>query len=138
MTPGTIIFHKDFKFTDGQSKDKYLVILGNLNSGIILVAKTTSKGHRYRLDYGCQSGSRYPAFYFPQRSCCFPTCTWICLDEFYELNERSLISSLTRGDVYKFGLLENSTTRDLQFCAKNSDDISPHQEALIDGSLAPP
>lgn len=138
MTPGTIIFHKDFKFTDGQSKDKYLVILGNLNSGIILVAKTTSKGHRYRLDYGCQSGSRYPAFYFPQRSCCFPICTWICLDEFYELNERSLILSLTRGDVYKFGLLENSTTRDLQFCAKNSDDISPHQEALIDGSLAAP
>lgn len=137
MTPGTIIFHKDFKFSDGQMKDKYLVVLGNLKRGVILVAKTTSKGHRYRLDFGCQSANRYPAFYFPQHSCCFPICTWICLDEFYELNVQSLMQSMTGGEVYKYGVLENSLTRDLQFCAKNADDISAHQEAMIEGSLAP-
>jgi hypothetical protein len=44
---------------------------------------------------------------------------------------------MTRGEVYRYGVLENSLTRDLQFCAKNADDISAHQEAMIDGSLVP-
>lgn len=138
MTPGTIFFHKDFKFSDGETSDKYLVVLGNARkNGVILVAKTTSKGHRYRLDFGCQSANRYPAFYLPQKSCCFPRCTWVCLSEFYELKETALMQSMAIGEVYRFGVLEDSFTRDLQFCAKGSDDISSHQEAMIDGSLAP-
>lgn len=137
MTPGTILFHKDFKFADGQTKDKFLVVLGNLGAGVILAAKTTSKGHKYRLDFGCQSASRYPAFYLPARSCCFNLCTWVCLHEFYEINTTSLMQSMAVGIVYKYGILEDSFTRDLQFCAKGSDDISAHQEILIDGSLAP-
>lgn len=137
MAPGTIIFHKDFKFSDGATKDKYLVVLGNLKTGVLLMAKTTSKGHRYRLDFGCQTANRYPAFYLSKGSCCFPVCTWICLDEFYEFNETALMQVMARGEVYRYGELENSLIRDLQFCAKGSDDISSHQEAMIDGSLAP-
>ena len=137
MTPGTIVFHRDFKFSDGATKDKYLVVLGNLDKGVILAAKTTSKGHRYRIDFGCQSGSYFSAFYLPRGSCCLPLCTWICLDEFYEIRADALISSMVSGQVYKHGELDASLTRDLQFCAKGSDDISAHQEAIIDGSLAP-
>lgn len=137
MKPGTIIFHKDFKFSDGATKDKYLVVLGRRDDGVVLVAKTTSKGHRYRLDFGCQSGNRYPAFYLSQGSCCFPVCTWICLDEFYELKKALLMQSMVAGSVFRFGEIESTLARDLQFCAKGSDDISTHQEAIIDGDLSP-
>ncbi|NAT15842.1 hypothetical protein [Pseudomonas syringae] len=136
MTPGTILFHKDFKFSDGATKDKYLVVLGNIDSGVVLAAKTTSKGHRYRIDFGCQSGSYFPAFYLPRGSCCLPLCTWICLDEFYELKADILTRDMVSGQVYKHGELIASLARDLQFCAKGSDDISAHQEVMIDGSLA--
>lgn len=136
MTPGTILFHKDFKFSDGATKDKYLVVLGGVNSGVILAAKTTSKGHRYRIDFGCQSGSYFPAFYLSRGSCCLPLCTWVCLDEFYELKSEILMQEMVSGHVYKHGELAASLTRDLQFCAKGSDDISAHQEVMIDGSLA--
>lgn len=137
MTPGTIYLHKEFLFADGTTKDKYLVVLGNLEKGIVLVAKTTSKGHHYRNDFGCQSANRFAAFFFPASSTCFQKNTWICLSEFYELSENQLTQGLATGGVFRIGHLGNPLTRDVQFCAKGSDDISATQESMIDGSLAP-
>ena len=137
MTPGTIYLHKDFLFADGTTKDKYLVVLGNLKDGIVLVAKTTSQGHHYRNDFGCQSANRFAAFFFPAKSTCFQKNTWVCLSELYELGENKLTQGLATGDVFRIGSLGNAFTRDVQFCAKGSDDISAAQESMIDGSLAP-
>lgn len=137
MTPGTIYLHKEFLFADGTSKDKYLVVLGNLKNGIVLVAKTTTQGHHYRNDFGCQSANRFAAFFFPAKSTCFPKNTWICLSEFYELSENQLTQGLAIGDVFRIGNLGSAFTRDVQFCAKGSDDISVVQESMIDGSLVP-
>ncbi|WP_175905710.1 hypothetical protein [Burkholderia seminalis] len=139
IQPGQILFHKDFKFTDGAKKDKYLVVLGKSDHNVI-AAKTTSKGSRYRNDFGCQAGSRFPAFYLPQGSCCFPVCTWICLDEFYELTvggSDSLLSRIISGQINRFGSLTDSIVRDIQFCAMNCDDITSVQEGAIRSSLAP-
>lgn len=47
ILPGHILFHRDFKFNDGATKDKYLVVLGKSDHHVV-VAKTTSKGSRYR------------------------------------------------------------------------------------------
>jgi hypothetical protein len=138
VTPGTIYLHKDFVFADGTTKDKYLVVLGNLNNGIVLVVKTTSQGHRYRNDFGCQSANRFPAFFLPVSSKCFQKNTWICLSEFYELSENNLVQGLATGGIFRIGHLGNTFTRDVQFCAKGSDDISAAQELMIDGSLALP
>ena len=137
MTPGTIYLHKDFVFADGSTKDKFLVVLGNLNNGVVLVAKTTSQGHHYRNDFGCQSANRFAAFFFPANSTCFQKNTWFCLSEFYELSENHLTQGLATGGVFRIGHLGNSFTRDVQFCAKGSDDISTSQESIIEGSLAP-
>lgn len=136
MTPGTIYLHKAFLFSDGTCKDKYLVVLGNLKNGIVLVAKTTSQGHHYRNDFGCQSANRFAAFFFPANSTCFQKNTWVCLSDFYELSENQLTQGLATGDVFRIGHLGNIFTRDVQFCAKGSDDISAAQESMIDGSLA--
>ncbi|NRH29225.1 hypothetical protein [Pseudomonas sp. MS19] len=137
MKPGTIFFHKDFMFADGTTKNKYLVVLGNIDSGVVLAAKTTSKGHNFRNDFGCQSANRFPAFFLPAKSCCLPLSTWICLGDFYELEISKLNTGVVSGDVYQFGHLGDPLTRTVQFCAKGCDDISSHQEAMIDGSLAP-
>lgn len=134
MVPGKILLHLDFVFSDGSTKDKFLVILGQVN-GVVLAVKTTSKGHRYRNDYGCQSGSYYPAFYLPAGSCCFPKPTWVCLGDFYELQAADLTSKVTSGQVYQYGVLPSELLRDIQFCAKGCDDISPHQEGIIDQSV---
>lgn len=136
MKPGTILLHKNFVFADGTTKDKYLVVLGN-SSGVIVAAKTTSKGSRYRNEHGCQSGNYFPAFLLTAGCCCMPLNTWVCLSEFYEFQDTRLVQGVTAGDIFRQGLLGDSLTRDLQFCAKECDDISAHQEAVIVASLAP-
>lgn len=134
MAPGTILLHKNFAFSDGETKDKFLVILG-MNESVAVVAKTTSKGNRYRLDHGCQAGSHYPAFLLTVGCCCLPLNTWICLGELYELDIEHLRRGIGAGDIYRRGILNNELARSVQFCAKNCDDISAHQEVIIDACL---
>lgn len=135
MHPGDVYFHKNFVFHDGAQKDKYLVVIGS-NETLLVVAKTTSQGHNYRNDFGCQSANRYPAFFLPQGSCCMPLPTWICLGEFYEFNKAAFTTKILAGEVNAFGKIP-SFARDIQFCAIGCDDISVFQEGTIRSSLAP-
>lgn len=134
MVPGKVLLHRSFVFDDGTTKDKYLVIVGRADDTVLAV-KTTSKGHRYRNDFGCQSASRFPAFLLTAGCCCFPKHTWVCLGDFYELDANELVQKVVQGQVYPFGVLPAELLRDIQFCAKGCDDISAHQENLIDQSL---
>jgi hypothetical protein len=130
MTPGAILFHKEFVFRDGTAADKYLVVLAKTES-ILVVAKTTSKGHRYRNDHGCQAGNYFPAFLLTVGCCCLPLNTWICLDEFFELELNKVTSGVVRGNVRQYGFLTPDLTKDVQACAVSTDDISPYQEQQI-------
>jgi hypothetical protein len=130
MTPGAILFHKQFVFRDGTSADKFLVVLANTGS-ILIVAKTTSKGHRYRNDHGCQAGNYFPAFLLTLGCCCLRLNTWICFDEFFELELAKLNSEVVSGNVRQYGFLTSELTKDVQSCAVNTDDISPYQEQQI-------
>lgn len=135
MQPGDIYFHKDFVFHDGAKADKYLVVLGTSDSHLI-VAKTTSQGHQYRNDYGCQSGNRFPAFFLPLGTCCMKKNTWVCLDELYELDKTALTAKIVAGIVHGYGKI-TALARDIQFCAMNCIDTTTHQENIIRGSLVP-
>lgn len=130
MTPGAILFHRNFVFPDGASADKYLVILA-ATPQVLLAAKTTSKGSRYRNDHGCQAGSYFAAFLLTSGCCCLPKNTWVCLDEYYELPIPLVQSKVVSGDINQYGLLPSELTRDIQACAVTTDDISASQEALI-------
>lgn len=134
MTPGTILFHKNFVFADGASADKYLVVLASAPSHV-LVAKTTSKGTRYRIDHGCQAGSYFAAFLLTQGCCCLPKNTWICLNEFYELNLTQVQGKVIDGAIRQYGLLAPELTKDVQVCASQTDDITSAQECLIRAHL---
>jgi hypothetical protein len=134
MTPGTILFHRQFVFKDGGAADKYLVVLAQ-TANELLVAKTTSKGTNYRLDHGCQAGNYFAAFLLTAGCCCLPLNTWICFNEFYELDFTSIQSGIVSGSIRQFGALLPDLTKDVQFCAVNTDDIATHQEALIRAHL---
>lgn len=134
MNPGTILFHKHFVFADGTAADKYLVVLAKTAS-LLLVAKTTSRGTRYRLDHGCQAGNYFAAFLLTVGCCCLPKNTWICFDEFYELKIPALQSGIVAGSIRQYGLLTPDLTRDVQACAVSTDDISSAQEALVRSHL---
>jgi hypothetical protein len=135
LTPGTIFLHRNFVFEDGTTKDKFLIVVG-AHQDKVVTAKTTSRGHRYRNDFGCQAGNRFPAFLLTLGCCCFQKNTWVCLGDFYEMDSSNLQLKIVSGEVFRYGVLDNNLTRDIQFCAKNCDDITEYQEGIIDLSLA--
>ena len=135
MTPGTILFHKNFVFADGASADKFLVVLAATDYEI-LVAKTTSQGRNYRIDHGCQAGNYFPAFLLTVGCCCLSKNSWVCLGDYYELEKQKVFDGAVGGAIRVFGMLTEELTRDVQVCAVNTDDISAAQEALIRAHLS--
>jgi hypothetical protein len=137
LIPGSIFFDSDFHFHDGESGEKLFVVLG-VEQAISIVAKTTSQPHGRGIEFGCQSKDRFHNFYLPLNSCYLRKNTWVCLDEFYELNSAIMLQKRFKGVVNHICDLPPELTRDIQNCAIDSEDISLNQEGIISSSLVTP
>jgi hypothetical protein len=134
MRAGDVVFHRDFAFHDGGTADKYLVVVG-ATSSIVLLAKTTSQGKRYRNDHGCQPGNYFPAFLLTAGCCFLPKNTWICFSEFYEFSLERLQQRMVEGQVYRAGMLSDELTHAVQHCAMGCFDLTRAQEAIVHACL---
>lgn len=135
MTPGTLLFDDNFVFHDGVKGQKIFVVLNNGLSGECLAAKTTSRGDRYGIQYGCQILDRFPNFYLVKGCCCLNEHTWIQLDAFYEFKTAELIQKVIAGLIKRIGVIDVTQTVQLLTCASHSDDLSQHQERIVLQSL---
>jgi hypothetical protein len=131
MVPGTILFDPQFRFRDGKTGAKLFVVLNDGRNGVFIVVKTTSNDSRYSVVYGCQITARFPHFYLPKGSCCLPEHTWLCLDDFYELDSDDLIQRVISTRINRRGVLTPELTLEVQGCVLNSDDISQAQAGYI-------
>ena len=128
MIHGSIYCHNTFRFHDGDIGSKIIIVLGNLSSMQFVVVKTTSKAHGRPTSYGCHITHRLPSFYFPVSKCrCFTVPTWVCLDVYYDIDARQLLSDRMSGLVKHIGSLDNDALQDLAECAINSEDITQTQ-----------
>ncbi len=134
MNPGAIFFDRDFAFHDGTTGEKLFVVLGTLND-ISVVAKTTSRQHGRGVSYGCQPNDRFHNYHLPPGSCYLKTSTWVCLDEFYELNAKIMLQKRFGGVVNHICDLEPKLIRGIQDCSLISLDISSAQEGIIKACL---
>lgn len=134
MIPGTLFFDRDFHFHDGEDGRKILVALGTAH-GITLVVKTTSQGRRYLNDFGCQADHRFPNFHLVQGCCCLNKSTWVALDEFYEFKDAELLQKHFSGDINRIGILPDELTIALMECSLKAEDISQHQDAVVQVAL---
>lgn len=134
MTPGSVFFDRSFSFHDNESGEKLFVVLGWSNMSAI-VAKTTSRQHERGLTFGCQPKDRFHNFYLPQHSCYFKKCTWVCLDEFYEINAGVALQKRLSGIINPVCNLIDDQIKAIQLCALESDDISGIHESIIKASL---
>ena len=137
MNPGAIFFDKEFHFHDGESGEKLFVVLGS-EGGRTVVSKTTSQPARYSTVYGCQPNDRFHNFYLPKRSCHLKKPTWVCLDEFYELEGNTLLQKRFAGLVRHICDLPETITKEVQDCAILSMDITAFQESIITVSIVQP
>jgi hypothetical protein len=135
LNPGSIFFDEDFQFHDGQTGEKLFLVLGTVGS-VSLVAKTTSKQHGRGLVFGCQPKDRFHNFYLPPGTCYLKESTWICLDEFYELEHRAMLQKRFNGKVKPVCELIPALLKPIQDCALISLDITSAQQAIVSACLA--
>jgi hypothetical protein len=128
MTPGTILFDKDFKFFDGESAPK-LLVLNDGGCGYYVVVKLTSQRHEKSVVAGCQPRDRFQNFYLPQGSCGLSKSSWVMLYEFYEFDPHDL------AHLKVIGNLNEPTTKTLLVCAIESLDISDRHAQMLDECL---
>jgi hypothetical protein len=136
MNPGSVFFDEEFAFHDGETGEKLFVVLGSSGKSAV-VAKTTSQQHGRGTTFGCQPKDRFHNFFLPPRSCYFRTSTWICLDEFYEVELAKALQKRFQGTIKPLCTLDQHL-RAIQECALASDDITDAQRATILACLAAP
>lgn len=135
MTPGTILFDRNFKFKDGTRGEKYFIILNDGDDGVYIGVKTTSKGRLFGIQHGCQILDRYPNFHLVKNSCCLPKNTWVSLDQYFEFKKGRLLQEVLTNQIVSYGLLTKEVTKDLLVCVTHSEDISKSQECIVQSAL---
>jgi hypothetical protein len=132
MKKGDILFHPQFKFTNGEIGKKYLVILNNPDlqkSEPFLLSKTTSNPKGKPEKQGCYSERNLyvldPGYDF------FPEKTWIQFFEIFEAQSNELIKDHFKYGVEIRGTLREQTTNALINCIKKSDDVSEYHLSFL-------
>ncbi|MBF0212388.1 MAG: hypothetical protein HQM00_02350 [Magnetococcales bacterium] len=137
MTPGTVLFHTEFPFSDSQVPGRKLcIVLNNGKIGYYLVVKTTSQPHHFSSKYGCQPPpARHPAFYLPQATGTFQKDTWVQLGEFFRFDMHTLLNKRMQGVVLVKCMLPKPFVKGILECAILSDDLLSADIPVLQESL---
>jgi hypothetical protein len=136
MTPGSVLFDTNFRFSDGTFGEKIIVLLNNGDNYPYIIAKTTSKPGRHLWTPWCQIKHRFPNFYLPQGCCHLNKHTWIQLGKYFEYDRSLLIQKHFDGTANIQDILPHQILIDLLNCALQSEDIEDDIEKELQVTLA--
>lgn len=137
MNPGSIFFDEEFAFHDGESGEKLFVVLGT-KGAVSVVAKTTSVQHGRGVTFGCQPTDRFHNFFIPPKATYLKKQTWVCLNEFYDLDTKVVLKKRFDNKIKPVCTLVDEIIRKIQDCALLSEDISSQQSSIISECLVRP
>lgn len=130
MDKGTILFHRDFQFHNGQSGEKLIIVLNTpKDNEPYLCCKTTSKP-KFNIDKeGCHSQKNIyvinPNFDW------FKIKTWVQFHELYEFEPPRFLQAHFDGVLEIKGELKENTVNAIRNCIKRSEDVSKYHLTLL-------
>jgi len=130
MNKGTILFHRDFQFHNGQSGEELIIVLNTpKDKEPYLCCKTTSK-QKFNIDReGCHSQQNIyvinPNFDW------FKLKPWVQFHELYEFERDKFLQAHFKGILDVKGKLKENTIRSIVNCIKRSDDVSKYHLSLL-------
>lgn len=131
MIRGTVLFHENFKFPDGEYGEKLLIILNTpTNSEPYLVCKTTSKCQYLIMKEGCHSEKGI--YHIKANKDGFKLDTWVQLNPIIELKKEELLKAhLQDKKCHKVHCISDTLIRAILNCIWKSDDVTQYQLDLL-------
>jgi len=131
IVPGCIFHWKEFQFADGDSADKFIVMLGTKSGCNYLAVVATSKKHHRTFTPGCHADDGY--YHIPGgRKDWFPKDTWLLLAAPYELDPTEMMRlAVQEKKITVAGQLREQVANAIRNCLKLCPDVSPAQLALL-------
>lgn len=127
---GAILYHTNFKFKNGDTGKKLLILLNNpkINKPYLFV-KTTSQDKNKSREGGCNI--KLGLFYIPASTSYFDKDTWVQLYELYEFNVASVVKDNFDGHLNIVNQLSEQLFNEVKNCIKVIPDISTYHKKLI-------
>lgn len=123
MTPGEVFFFKDFKFKDGKTKDKLIIILNYpQDNEPYLVCCTTHVQHFRLKELGCHSEDNY--YFVDNQQDNFDIDTWIVFGTIYELSVDKILNACINQGTHSLFTLEKTLWNSMKACILKSKDIA--------------
>jgi len=133
LVRGAIFHHEDLPFHDGESKNKFIILLNTptQNEPCLFVIATSQQKNK-PATAGCLK--EHAAFFIPEKSTRFQLPTWLVLFPVYECAPMSVCRE--RGFSHISDLPGNLIDEIIE-CIFNAvgDDISKHQRKLLQPSV---
>lgn len=131
MNRGTVLFHKEFSFYDGEIGEKLIILLNtppDMNTPY-LFCKTTSNQRYHPLDEGCHPTKNLFMLNIHPRG--FKKKTCVQFHDLYLLNYKDMLSAKFDGKVTVQMELEASAINGIVNCVRKSEDTSNFHLALL-------
>lgn len=131
MERGTILFHEEFRFRNGESGEKILIVLNtpDPNREPYLLCRVTSQGKNKPKTFGCHEDSS--VFFLPAGQDFFDKDTWIQLHEIFSFEATTLLKDHFQKQLNVLGKFKELTFRQLLNCIRKIKDISVRHKEMI-------
>ncbi len=129
LSPGCVVHWKDYKFSDGATADKYLVIVGCKTGSNYLAVIGTSKPHKKGFVAGCHHAEGY--YHCPAGLAWFPKDTWLLLADPIEIVPAEFLKLGFGGVVTISGQIKTDIANAIRNCVRDCQDVSDLHRALL-------
>ena len=130
MNRGTVLFHSDFCFSDGQHGKKLIIILNTpKDTDPYLVCRTTSKCKYLITNEGCHSDKSI--FHIKAKHDGFDLDTWIQLDELFEFSKEEILNAHFKKTCHIVNSIRSNTMSEILKCILICEDISQHHLNIL-------
>lgn len=130
IKPGCIFHWEDYRFEDGETGDKFFVILGAKVGCNYLCVMATSQKHHKKFDYGCNSNDSY--YFIPGGKDGFKLDTWLLLYRAIELSPAEFLKlCLAKTVEIKKEPLRENIANAIRNCLKYCRDVNPLHVSLL-------
>lgn len=123
LVPGCVIHWKDYKFNDGDTANKYFVILGAKTGRNFLAVIATSQPKKRKFDPGCNASAGY--YHIPGGGKdWFPKDTWLLLADPIEILPDKFKALIAAKTIEPKTNIRTDVANAIRNCLKRCEDVS--------------